>query len=138
MAWPWSRRRRHTFDSPPKPIDQLFAELFASSGTNATRADALSVPAVRRGRNLICSVATMPLEQLDPQNTVVPSALLRQIDPDVPNVVTLALTIEDLLFEAEAWWLVTAVDFAGFPVAAQHLNRTRVSLTPPGDARSPL
>lgn len=136
MRWPWSRRR--TFDSTPKPIDDLFRELYASTGTTVTRADALSVPAVRRGRNMLCAIATMPLEQVDATNTVVASALLRQIDPDVANVVTLSQTIEDLIFDAESWWLVTAVDFAGYPMAAQHLDRTRVSLTPPGEARSPL
>lgn len=138
MRWPWSRKQRHTFDSAPRPIDQLFAELYgAADGTVVSRSDALSVPAVRRGRNIICAVGTMPLEQLGPDNRLEPSALLRQVDPDVANVVTVAQTIEDLLFEGVAWWEVTATDFAGFPVAAKHLDAKSVSVNPPNTARSP-
>jgi hypothetical protein len=92
---------------------------------------ALSIPAVQRGRNLVCSIATLPLVQHAPDNTPSPSSLLAQLDPDVPNVVTLAQTLEDLLFDSIAWWLVTAQDFAGFPVAVRHLDNTRVTLQPP-------
>ncbi len=138
MRWPWSRKQRVNFDSAPRPIVEMFAEMLRSTGTTATRSEALSVPAVRRGRNMLCAIATMPLEQLAPDNTVTPSALLRQIDPDVPNVVTLAQTVEDLLFEGIAWWEVTAKDFAGFPTAARRLDPLKVSLTPPkGQYRSP-
>jgi len=131
VRWPWSRKQRVNFDSPPINIVELFAQMNAASGTTVTRPQALSVPAVRRGRNLICSVATMPLEQHAPDNTVKPSALLRQIDPDVPNVVTIAQTVEDLLFDGISWWLKTAEDFAGFPISARHLDVTTVSLNPP-------
>ncbi|HMG43945.1 MAG TPA: phage portal protein [Acidimicrobiales bacterium] len=137
MKWPWSRKRRATFDSPPRNIVELFAEMYSATGTSVTRRQALSVPAVRRGRNLVCSVATMPLEQYQPDFTVAESALLRQIDPDVPNVVTLAQTVEDLLFDGIGWWLVTSSDFAGFPVSARHLDVGTVSLEPPGDGKSP-
>lgn len=126
-----------TFDSSPRPIDQLFLEMARNTGTTATRQQALSVPAVRRGRNLLCSVATMPLEQHAPDNTVADSSLLRQIDPDVPNVVTLSQTVEDLVFEGIAWWLVTSTDFARFPMSARHLDVGAVSLQPPGDGKSP-
>lgn len=137
MRWRFGRKR-HTFDSPPRPIDQLFAELYgAADGTTVSRNDALSVPAVLHGRNIICAVASMPLEQVGPDNRLEPSALLRQVDPDVPNVVTVSQTVEDLLFEAVSWWEVTAVDFAGFPVAAKHLDVKSVSVNPPNTTRSP-
>ena len=138
VRWPWSRRRV-TFDSAPRPIDLMFAEMLRSSGTTVARGEALSVPAVRRGRNQLCSVATMPLEQVGPDNEVDPNPLLAQIDPDVPNVVTISQTVEDLVFEGIAWWLKTAEDFAGFPVAARHLDVSIVSLKPPeGRNPSPL
>jgi phage head maturation protease len=138
VRWPWSRKQRVEFDSAPRPIVEMFAEMLRSAGTTATRSEALSVPAVRRGRNMLCAIATMPLEQLAPDNTVTPSALLRQLDPDVPNVVTLAQTVEDLLFEGIAWWEVTAKDFAEFPTAVRRLDPLKVSLTPPkGQYRSP-
>lgn len=140
MRWPWSRKQRVEFDGTPRNIVELFAEMASASGTTVTREQALSVPAVRRGRNLICSVATMQLEQRGPDNEVEPSALLRQIDPDVPNIVTIAQTVDDLLFDSIAWWLVTATDFAGYPVSARHLDVRAVSLEPPanGKARAPL
>lgn len=137
MRWPWSRKQRVGFDSQPINIVEMFAQMNAASGTTVTRDQALSVPAVRRGRNLICSVATMPLEQLSPDNTVKASALLRQIDPDVPNVVMIAQTVEDLLFSGISWWMKTGEDFDDFPVSARHLDVTTVSLQPPGDGKSP-
>lgn len=136
--WPFSRKQRATFDSPPKPIDQMFAELYgAADGTVVSRGDALSVPAVRRGRNIICAIGAMPLEQVGPGNAVVDSALLRQVDVDVPNVVTIEQTVEDLLFEGVSWWEVTATDFAGFPVAAKHLDVKSVTINRPNTTRSP-
>ena len=44
------------------------------------------------------------------------SPLLEQIDPDVPNVVTLAQTIEDLLFDGVSWWMVTRVGADRYPL----------------------
>jgi HK97 family phage prohead protease len=137
MRWPWSRKQRVEFDSPPISIVEMFAQMADATGTSVSRSKALSVPAVRRGRNLICSVATMPLEQHGPDNTVVESPLLRQIDPDVANVVMLAQTVEDLLFDGVSWWLVTLTDFAGYPMSARHLDVGAVSLQPPGKSGTP-
>ncbi len=105
--------------------------MMRATGTTVSRSDALSVPAVRRGRNMLCSIATLPLEELNPANVVVTSALLSQVDPDVPNVVTLAQTVEDLVFEGISWWRKTARDFSGFPIAARHVSVSSVSLRPP-------
>jgi HK97 family phage prohead protease len=122
-------------ESAPRPIDALFAEMREATG-RVTRDEALSVPAVQKGRNMICSVATLPLRQIDSANREVPSALLGQIDPDVPNVVTLTQTVEDLLFDSIAWWRITSFDTNGFPLTARHLVSGTVSLNPPG-GRSP-
>lgn len=128
------------FDSAPRPIDLVIAEMLGAGGNpRVSRAEALSVPAVQRGRNLICSIATLPLIQLNRRQERVRNPLLEQLDPDVPNVVTLAQTLEDLFFEGIAWWLITAQDFAGFPVAVRHLDVSSVTLAPPAGAvrRSP-
>jgi HK97 family phage prohead protease len=121
------------FDSAPRPIAEVLLDM-AGRGLSPRvgRIEALSVPAVQRGRNLICSIATLPLVQLGPQRRKVRNPLFEQIDPDVPNVVTLSQTIEDLLFDGISWWLVTAQDFAGYPVAARHLDVDAVSLQPSG------
>jgi HK97 family phage prohead protease len=119
----------------------MFMEMLGRSGIRVGRSEALSVPAVQRGRNLVCSIATLPLEQHGPDNTIVASPLLGQLDPDVPNVTHLAQTLEDLLFDSISWWLITAQDFAGFPVAVRHLDVGSVSVQPPvgvNERQSPL
>ncbi|HZN70143.1 MAG TPA: phage portal protein [Micromonosporaceae bacterium] len=130
--------QRVTFDAPPRPIDQVILEMSGQgSAPRVGRVEALSVPAVQRGRNLICSIATLPLVQRDKNRAVVINPLFEQLDPDVPNVVTLAQTLEDLFFEGIGWWRITGQDFAGYPIAVRRLDPSSVSLTPPGNAGSP-
>lgn len=111
--------------------DQLLAN--RARDLQYDRQAALSIPAVLRGRNMICSISTLPLEAVDARNVVKDHPLFRQIDPNVPNVVMLAMTIEDLLFDAVAWWRVTAFDSDGYPASAQRYAPDTVSLTPPDD-----
>lgn len=128
------------FSAPAyQPVD-LYGQYLKGSlndlAGSVTRARALSVAAVQRARNQICSIATLPIHTykgIDQDNDVHP--LLRQVDPDVPNVVTFAETYEDLLFEGISWWLITAQDFDGYPVSARHVPYTSVSLTAPAGAK---
>lgn len=141
-AWQWlGTSPSVAFSEPepdPQPVDRLIVKMAGQGASfRVGRIEALSVPAVLRGRNLICSISTLPLVQYDRQNKPVRNPLFEQIDPDVPNVVTLAQTIEDLLFEGIAWWLITEFDANGFPRAARHLDVSLVSLDPPTDGRSP-
>ncbi|MGA5306511.1 phage portal protein [Micromonospora taraxaci] len=125
------------FDSAPRPIDRLFAEMNAASPGRVSRSEALSVAAVQRGRNALCSISTLPLVQFKGLD-IVRSPFLDQIDPDVANVVTLSQTIEDLAFDAISWWLITAQDFQGYPIAARHLDVATVSLDPPKGQPNPF
>ncbi|MEU8220907.1 HK97 family phage prohead protease [Micromonospora taraxaci] len=125
------------FDSAPRPIDRLFAEMSAAAPGRVSRSEALSVAAVQRGRNALCSIATLPLTQYKGLD-IVRSPFLEQIDPDAANVVTLSQTIEDLAFEGISWWLITAQDFAGYPIAARHLDVGAVSLDPPKGQPNPF
>ena len=122
-----------------QPVD-AFLETLRTVETSllgpVSRSAALSVAAVQRARNQICSIATLPIytyKGLVIDLTKHP--LLRQIDPNVANVVTLAETIEDLLFEGVSWWLVTSQDFDRFPLSARHVPLTSVSLQPPPGAK---
>lgn len=127
-------------DPAPRPIAEVLLEM-AGKGIlpRVTRDEALSVPAVLRARNLICSPATLPLVQKDADRNVQRLSLLEQIDPNVANVVTLAQTFEDLLFYGVAWWRVLAFGADGYPVSAQHVDHGNVSLQPPGGpAPNPL
>lgn len=88
------------------------------------RATALTVPALKRARDLIAStIATAPLLEYGPDGLRRPSrALLAQPDPTrtTPNVI--ASTVADLALEGVSYWYVTeryAED--GRPVRAKHL-----------------
>lgn len=125
-------------ETAPRPIDAVIYEMSRATG-RVTRDEALSVPAVQQGRRLICSIATLPLVQLGPDRDIVRHALFEQIDPSVPNIVVVAQTVEDLLFEGISWWRVIDRGFDGFPTAARHLDVGSVSINPPGGrAPSPL
>jgi portal protein len=120
-------------ETPPRPIAEV---LLAMSGAGLLprvgRAEALSVAPVLRARNLICGISTLPLIQYDADWNREDLPLLAQIDPDVANVVTLAQTVEDLLFEGISWWEITRWDSADYPTYARHLDYSSVSLQPPG------
>lgn len=110
--------------------------MYAKMG-RVDRAMALSIPAVKRGRDLICSIATLPLVQYDFQRNIAQHPLLRRIDPNVANLVTLADTLEDLFFEGTSWWWVIERDFNNFPTKARHLDHSSVRINPPTSKRSP-
>jgi len=120
--------------APPTPLATHIINL--SSGLRVGRAEALSVAAMQRGRNMLCSIATLPIQQVDANNVPIRNPLLEQIDPNVPNVVVMAATIEDLIFEGKAWWLVTARDFYGYPTSARRLDPAVVTIDP-APARTP-
>lgn len=126
----------HTYDTLPRPIDMLLSAMRGGESATVDRDRALSVAAVLRARNEICSISTLPL-RLFKGVEVVDSPLFRQFDPDVPNVVHMALTIEDLLFEKIAWWQKTGLDFDGFPAMVRRVDPCKVSLTEPGKSSSP-
>jgi HK97 family phage prohead protease len=142
----WLRRERRT-EVPPAPA-RAFTEFSWAPGrqpwlpggtyvgtagwtSKVTRDEAMSVPAVKRGRDLICSAAALPLLMLNPDRQATPSHLLAQIDSNTSNVVTLAQTLDDLIFESVSWWEITGFDWAGFPATARHLDVHAVSTTPP-------
>jgi HK97 family phage prohead protease len=144
MTW-WRRVRAALFGAPvatfsesaPRPIDRVIWEMAGRNPARVSREQALTVPAVVKGRNLICSISTLPLVQLNARNERIRLPLLEQIDPDVPNVVTLAQTLEDLLFESIAWWEITAWDAHDYPIYARRVDPGAVSLDPPANARTP-
>lgn len=115
--------------SDPGPVAVVVDALLAGMG-RVGRAEALGVPVVLKGRNMICGLATLPLQAVDGENRIVPHPLLQQIDPHVPNVTTKAMIIEDLLFEAVAWLRVTGYT-DGYPATARRYEPGQVSLNPP-------
>ena len=133
-------RVTHSFSLPiPADVASLYPAVETAGGGLVDRELALSVPAVLRGRNLLCSIATLPLSQIDRDNRPQRLTLLEQIDDQVPNVVTMAMTVEDLVFRGVAWWKITSFGADGFPLHAQHVPVDSVSTQPPsGRPASPL
>jgi hypothetical protein len=121
-----------TFDTAPRPVDRVIAAM--RDGTSVTRTSALQVAAVLRARNELCSIATLPLRLYLGLN-VVESPLFRQFDPDVPNVIHMSQTIEDLVFEGVAWWQVTGIDFERYPVSVKRIAPSRVKMKTPRGVR---
>jgi HK97 family phage prohead protease len=94
-----------------------------------SRAEALQVPAVARARNLICgTVGSLPLVTIGPDRREVGGTYLLggNIDPEIPNSVMVAYTLEDLLFEGLAWWRVTRFGWHGYPVQARWVPTSAV------------
>jgi HK97 family phage prohead protease len=143
----WFRRRKK---APPAPARRPVVEFAWAPGApwtpggtyvgtagntwRVSRDQAMSVPAVKRGRDLICSVGALPLLLLGPDRDKLKSKFLEQIDENTSNVVTIAQTLDDLVFEGVSWWEITAFDWAGFPAHARHLDVHAVSTTPPPGA----
>lgn len=100
-----------------------------------SREEALQVTAVLRGRNLIAgTLGSLPVVTIAPDKEVVPGTYLLggNINPDLPNPVTMAFTFEDLMFESVAWWRVTKFGWHQYPTEAERVEPNRVSVHPNG------
>jgi hypothetical protein len=124
-----------TFDYGPRPIDQVLMAMRTGETRRVSREDALAVAAVQRGRNELASIATLPLKLFWGQQPV-PHPLFAQFDVDVPNVVHLATTIEDLSFEGIAWWRVTGRLATGYPASVCRIDPCRVHLKNPATRKA--
>lgn len=138
----WGGRLKAFFGMGPDPVQerrftqiQQLVSWRESKLTGIDRDQALSIPAVLKGRNLICSIATLPIVAKDGANRKVPIPLLTQFNPNVPNVVVKAQVLEDLLFDAVSWWRVTGFDQYGRPSQVARYAPGEVSLDPPADYR---
>lgn len=124
----------------PATVESMPAEIAAAFGMPAvgddhvTRLEALSVPAVRRGRAIIAgTLGTLPLVALRAGTAErVRRALLEQPDPNTTAQYMLTYTLDDLLFYGVAWWQVTAREAVsvglGYPTAARRLAPGQVSV----------
>lgn len=93
-------------------------------------AQAMTVPAVARSRNILCgSIATIPLESYNKltEARITNRTLITQPDPAIPRVNTMAMTIEDLIFYGVAYWQVLDVSPEdGRPFRARRIDPRRV------------
>jgi len=116
------------FSSQTPLVDAIEAEVYGTQDLPVvTCEEALSVPGVMRARNMIASIATLPLKTYSPNWKLVDNPLFRQIEPDRGNVVVLADTLEDLLFNKYAYWRVLERDARGYPTFVEYIEYKRVS-----------
>jgi HK97 family phage portal protein len=98
-----------------------------------SRSDAMQVPAVARARNIIAgTIATLGLNSYNEitGEKIEGRSILKQPDPALPLTVTMAWTIEDLLFQGQAFWVVLATSPEdGRPTQARRVDPMRVTFT---------
>jgi HK97 family phage prohead protease len=91
-----------------------------------TREIAIQVPAVKRARDLICAtIGQLPAVVLNSKNVVTRNPLLDQPEAFRARVITMTLTVEDLLFYAKSYWQVTE-RVNGWPSKVKRLNPLEV------------
>jgi HK97 family phage prohead protease len=125
---------RFTVEVPPEMLEAMAAG--GAIEPRISRAEALQCMAVLRGRNLVCTPATLPLRKIGPDRRAAEWPLFEQPDPDIPTSVIFSQVYEDLLFEGIAWWRVTAFGWHGFPVQARHVPVQAVHVAPTGGLQS--
>lgn len=122
-------------DSAPADFDPMVFGL-TGWGTDPTalaprmdRERAMQVPAVKRVRDLIAgSIGQLPIEVRNRAGQVVPWSMLDQPEADRPRVITLTHTVEDLLFEGQAFWQVTTFGWHTYPTFVKRLHPRAVSV----------
>lgn len=108
------------FSIGPESIPASFFGLtsYEDTSSKVSRRAAVQVPAVKRGRDLIAgTLGTIPMDLYTPTGDPAPftSDLLRQPERGIVRSVTIAKTIEDLIYDGVAWWLVIEYDWRGYP-----------------------
>lgn len=96
-----------------------------------TRKEALSVPAIKRARDLICGgIGQFPLILLDPAGKQTQWNLLSQPESGVARSVTMTRTVEDMLLTERAWWHVTHLGWHGKPAEILQLLGDTITVRP--------
>lgn len=95
---------------------------------SVNRTSAMSIASVAKGRNLIAtSIARMPLRSVRNGSPVAEQpALLKQLEVGVPNFITLSWTIDSMLFQGRAFWLITDKTFDGRPLHIRYVPESQV------------
>lgn len=98
--------------------------------TYVTRDEAMTVPAVARARNIIAgTLASLPLELYNNRDEELPKPRwMKQPDPHSAYGTMMAWTIDDLLFNGNAYWQIIEVyKEDGRPSAFRYINYNRVT-----------
>lgn len=126
----------HKFAVDEEAVAAFFPWLTSDSSATpsrpgpVSREDALSVPAIKRARDVICGTAAyLPLHVRSSNMTSVDNLFLVQPERQRPRSVTMSMVYEDLFFDNISYWLITERLANGFPRHVEYLEPTRVSET---------
>lgn len=122
--------------TPPSPVIdtgtlygvRTIDEVVEFGARRVTRAEAMRIPAVKLGRDLICRAGAMPLQMLDTSNAVRPWPLLSQPEDGVSALTTWSQVIEDLILYPAAWLYVVNLRWSGHPATVLRLDPASVSV----------
>lgn len=107
------------------------AMLWQQGAYRVTRREAMSVPAVKRARDLIAgTLGSLPLGLYDANNRPVAWPLLSQPEDRVASTVTWTNVVDDLLFHGHSYLRVTHTGWHGRPVQVVRLEPEFVSIRP--------
>lgn len=126
------------FDASTETIPAAFFGLSSYSDPVAIaqrvdRRSAMQVPAVKRVRDIICGTpAMLPIRLTAPDRTPAPWALGEQPEQHTPRSVTIARTLEDMLFEGVAFWLIVGYNWQGYPSRVLRVDPRMVGLSQEG------
>lgn len=97
------------------------------------RATAMTIPSVRRGRQVIAGTlgaAALVGHRANADGTVTDVTgerqLLVQPDPNVTRQWVLTWTVDDLVFHGVSWWRILSTDPEGYPRTAEWISRDRI------------
>jgi len=113
----------------------IYSGVYGSATNSSAYIDrylALQVPAVVRCRNLIAGViSSIDLELYNKTTGKELESPVWLDQPDIrqPRSVTIAYTVDSLLFYGVAYWRVTALYYDGFPAGFEWIANTRVTMT---------
>lgn len=113
----------------PVSVAEAFGINISSDHVN--RQEAMFVPAVRRGRQVIAgTLGAAPLIAMRTRAGQSPEKVFRQLlvqpDPNVSRAYTMTWTLDDLLFYGVAWWRVLEWDEQNYPKRAERLHQSRI------------
>jgi len=94
----------------PAPFNSTYNNFFYPL-SSATREQAMAIPTIARARNILCSLATLPLEQYVKSTGahIEPNRVINQPDSRVPGSAIYAFIAEDLLFHGLAYGIVLSM-----------------------------
>lgn len=128
----WQNAVGFSVNLPPEMLSQGVSDLGAPV-PKVPRALAIQVPAVKRGRDLICStLGGLAPRVIDSNNKTVPNELADQPEENTARSITWTKIVEDMVLEEHAWFRVTGYGADGFPSKVVRLEPTSVTVNKEG------